>query len=77
MTQQVLQVILFMVNHGFYMDQADLKRIALPIICILDGSNDSYRVNGKDMQLGLKRYFPNKNFDHSVIAKVLACDILI
>ena len=29
------------------------------------------------MQLGVKRYFPNKNLDHAVTAKCLACDILI
>ena len=28
------------------------------------------------MQLGVKRYFPNKDLDHSVEAKILACDIL-
>ena len=77
MTNQVLQVVLYMIRHGFYQDQDDLNKIAKPIINILDGSNDSYRVNGKDTQLGVKRYFPNKNFDHSIQAKILACDILI
>lgn len=66
-----------MVNHGFYVNQEDLIQIAKPIVSILDGSNDSFRVQGRDMKLGLKRYFPNKNFDHSVAAKCLACDILI
>ena len=60
MTQKVLSTILFMVKHGFYTDQTDLNRIAKPIISILDGSNDSIRVNGKDVMLGVRRYFPAK-----------------
>lgn len=66
-----------MVNHGFYTDQTDLNRIARPIVSILDGSNDSIKINGKDHQLGTKRYFPNKELDDSVGVKRLACDILI
>ena len=77
MTQQVLTIVLFMVNHGFYTNQEDLNKIAQPIVSILNGSNDSIRINGRDMQLGVKRYFPNKNLDHAVTAKCLACDILI
>ena len=44
---------------------------------ILDGSNDSFLVNGKNVSLGIKRYFPNKEFEHAVAVKCLACDILI
>ena len=73
----MLKVILFNVNHGFYTNQEDINRITGPILDILDGSNDTYKVNGRDMQLGVKRYFPNVNFDAAVIAKCLACDILI
>lgn len=77
MMQQVLQVILFMVKHGFYSDQEELNKISRPVVSILDGSNDSFRVNGKDCSLGIKRYFPNKDLEAAVDAKVLACDILI
>ena len=48
MTRQVLEVTLFMLKHGFYTDQEELKKIAAPVVGILDGSNDSYRINGKD-----------------------------
>ena len=51
--------------------RSNLRRLAE------DGSNDTYRVNGKDFQLGIKRYFPNKDLEHAVEAKALACDILI
>ena len=77
MTCQVLTVVLFMLKHGFYKDQEELNKIARPVIGILDGSNDSYRVNGKDMPLGLKRYFPRKELEHSVQSKVKACEILL
>ena len=77
MTRQVLDVTLFMLKHGFYTDQEELIKIAAPVVSILDGSNDTYRVNGKDFQLGIKRYFPNKDLEHAVEAKALACDILI
>ena len=49
MTQQVLTVILFMLKHGFYNHENELNKISRPIVSIMDGSNDSYHVNGKDM----------------------------
>ena len=77
MCKAVLEVILFMVSHGFYSDQAALNRIARPIINILDGSNDTMRVNGRDVLLGVRRYFPDPFFELCVVTKCLACDVLL
>ena len=51
--------------------------MAKPIVDILDGTTDTIRVNGRDVAIGLKRYFPNTALENSVLAKRLACDILI
>jgi hypothetical protein len=32
-----------MLNHGFYTNLEELKRVALPMINLLDGSNDNYQ----------------------------------
>lgn len=31
-----------MLNHGFYKNQNELKELSLPLILLLDGSNDTY-----------------------------------
>ena len=51
--------------------------MARPVVEILDGSNDTLRVHGRDITIGLKRYFPNASLEQAVLVKTLACDILI
>ena len=42
MTLEILKIIRFMLNHGFYMNLKELKEVAIPMINLLDGSNDIY-----------------------------------
>lgn len=36
----------FMLTHGFYRDQDELNNLALPLIMLLDGSDDIYEDDG-------------------------------
>lgn len=36
----------FMLTHGFYKDQDELNNLALPLIMLLDGSDDVYDEDG-------------------------------
>lgn len=36
----------FMLTHGFYRDQFELNNLALPLIMLLDGSDDVYEDDG-------------------------------
>jgi len=36
----------FMLTHGFYRDQFELNNLALPLIMLLDGSDDIYEDDG-------------------------------
>jgi len=41
----------FMLTHGFYRDQDELNNLALPLIMLLDGSDDIYEDDGSgDME---------------------------
>jgi hypothetical protein len=37
-----------MLTHGFYRDQEELNNLALPLIMLLDGSDDIYGADGED-----------------------------
>ena len=84
MTAEVLKIIQFMLNHGFYTDLEELKLVALPMINLLDGSNDSYS-SGEEQQkdkhtedsLSCNRYFSNGNNDVIVECKTLICQNLL
>lgn len=42
MTFEILKIIRFMLNHGFYASLKELKGVALPMINLLNGANDIY-----------------------------------
>ena len=42
MTFEIIKVIKFMLNHGFYQNLEELKGIAIPMISLLNGANDIY-----------------------------------
>jgi len=42
MTFEVLKMVKFLVHHGFYKSQEELKEIALPLILLLNGTIDIY-----------------------------------
>jgi len=44
MTVEVLKTVLFMLNHGFYEQQDELKKLAGPIILMLNGSTVNYHL---------------------------------
>lgn len=44
MTIEVLRTVLFMINHGFYEKMDELKKLAAPIILLLNGATDQYNV---------------------------------
>ena len=42
MTFEILKIIRFMLHHGFYVNLQELKGIAIPMINLMNGSNDKY-----------------------------------
>lgn len=84
MTSEVLKIIQFMLHHGFYTNLEELKLVALPMINLLNGSNDSYssaeeQQKEKQMEdvLSCSRYFSNGNNDIIVECKTLICQNLL
>jgi len=76
MTIEILRIIKFMLNHGFYNNLAELKQVASPMVNLLNGSNDIYYdVNQMNQQnddsmsgaiddfVSTKRYFSSGNND--------------
>ena len=43
MTIEVLSTVLYMLNHGFYENNKELKELAMPIILMLNGATDEYK----------------------------------
>lgn len=41
-TLVIIESLYFMLTHGFYKSQRELNEIALPLILLLDGTNDVY-----------------------------------
>jgi hypothetical protein len=84
MTLEILKIIKFMLNHGFYMNLRELKEISLPMINMLNGSNDIYFnvedetiADFQDQSLGNKRYFSSGNNDIIVKSKAVICENLL
>ncbi len=84
MTIKVLKTVLFMINHGFYEQLDELKKLAAPIILLLNGATDNYNLilfipqPGAEVDTdNVERYFPTKNSAIIVGCKNLCCDILI
>lgn len=50
MTLEILKIIKFMLNHGFYMNLRELKEVSIPMINLLNGSNDIYFVANSEEQ---------------------------
>lgn len=42
MTLEILKIIRFMLNHGFYANLRELREVASPMISLLNGANDVY-----------------------------------
>ncbi len=65
MTLEILKIIKFMLNHGFYVNLRELKEVSVLMINFLNGSNDIYFEKGIDVDdeenmedfLCIKRYF--------------------
>lgn len=84
MTIEVLSTVLFMINHGFYEQMDELKKLAAPIILLLNGATDNYNLihfihqPGEEVKTGnVMRYFPTKNSAIILRCKSLCCDILL
>lgn len=86
MTLEILKIIKFMLNHGFYMSLRELKEVSIPMINLLNGSNDIYFIADSDEQdqdenldefLGIKRYFSSGSNDIIVQSKSIICEILL
>jgi hypothetical protein len=74
MTLEILKIIKFMLNHGFYQSLRELKEVSIPMINLLNGSNDIYFVANSEEQdqdaegnleefLSIKRYFSSGSND--------------
>ena len=71
MTLEILKIIKFMLNHGFYVNLRELKEVSVPMINLLNGSNDIYFEKGIDVDdeenmedfLCIKRYFTSGSND--------------
>ena len=73
-----------MLNHGFYLNLRELKEVAIPMINLLNGSNDIYynledeNIQGNlDDFISVKRYFSSGNNDIIVQSKAIICDNLL
>lgn len=86
MTLEILKIIKFMLNHGFYQSLRELKEVSIPMINLLNGSNDIYFVANSEEQdqeenlddfLSIKRYFSSGSNDIIVQSKALICEILL
>ena len=84
MTLEILKIIKFMLNHGFYNNLRELKEVAIPMINLLNGSNDIYYNVEDDSMAGtiddflsVKRYFCRGNNDIIVQSKAIICENLL
>jgi hypothetical protein len=61
MTLEILHIVGFMLNNGFYFNLKELKDIAEPMIAMLNGSNDIYSEGDSNdysnEHIDTKRYF--------------------
>jgi hypothetical protein len=82
MTFEILKIIKFMLHHGFYVSLQELKNIAVPMINLLNGSNDNYYTGEGELEdqtqfLSVKRYFSSGDNDIIVMCKCLICENLL
>jgi len=79
MTFEILKVIRFMLNHGFYQNLEELKGVAIPMVNLLNGANDIYNEDDEDLSdfLSVKRYFSSGNNDIIVECKAIICENLL
>ena len=81
MTYEILRVIQFMLNHGFYSNLKELKEIAIPMINLLNGSNDIYHKQSEIDETiefpSVKRYFSSGTNDIIVECKAIICENLL
>jgi hypothetical protein len=85
MTLEILKIIHFMLNHGFYMNLKELKEISIPMINMLNGSNDIYmnadsddsHLENFEEYMSNKRYFSSGSNDVIVQSKSILCQNLL
>lgn len=87
MTLEILRIIKFMLNHGFYVNLRELKEVSIPMINLLNGSNDIYFEKGSTNEEGedenledflcIKRYFNSGSNDVIVQSKSIICENLL
>jgi len=58
LTFEILKLTKFMITHGFFKTQTELNSLAIPLIALLDGSNDIYEDGGAIV--GGRRYVYSK-----------------
>lgn len=70
-----------MLSHGFYKNQHELNDLSLPLILLLDGSNDTYYDPHDPTQseetAAFERYKFSKANEIILKSKKLQCDCLI
>ena len=74
MTLEVLKIVNYMSEHGFYTCQEDINSVARSVISLLNGSND--RTSRGERITGQKRYLQDPGNDLVVEIKQKGCDIL-
>ena len=84
MTYEILKIIRFMLNHGFYASLKELKGVAFPMINLLNGANDIYhkQEEGEEEEpmddfISSKRYFSSGSNDIIIQCKALICQNLL
>eukprot|EP00347_Sterkiella_histriomuscorum_P021853 403332539 len=77
----VLKSLFFMLSHGFYKNQKELNQLSLPLILLLDGSNDIYTdasdPNSNEKSATMERYKFSKENEIILKSKKIQCDCLI
>jgi len=72
----LIQVLRFMLTHGFYKSQDELNQLALPLIMLLDGSDDLGDPDGGDYNSSDRYKYTQKN-EIVLMSKKVQCDCLI
>ncbi len=78
--QNMISTLYFLLQHGFYQDQTELNSLALPLIQLLDGSDDIFVEDGKtvdDSEKSAIRYKYTQKSEIMLLSKKIQCDCLI
>ena len=78
--QNMIGTLYFLLQHGFYQNQTEINSLALPLIMLLDGSDDVFVEEGKtveESEMSSIRYKYTQKSEIMLVSKKIQCDCLI